>query len=96
MLLPISPGHALSVLDSLALVPLLGGTLWVYGGLWARRGRLRERVGARPGAGVALAFAAGLGMGLLVASASSTFFWWFLLGAAVIANALLVAVAWAR
>ena len=32
VLVPISPGHALSVLDSVALIPLLTGLAWLYRG----------------------------------------------------------------
>lgn len=42
ILVPISPGHALSVLDSIALMPLLIGWAVLFGGLWQRRERLRE------------------------------------------------------
>lgn len=42
ILLPISPGHALSVLDSFALLPLLICVVWLYGGLWQRRQRLGD------------------------------------------------------
>ncbi len=51
VLVHISPGHALSVLDSVALAPLLVGAASLYGGLWRRRGRLREFVRLRPGPG---------------------------------------------
>ena len=42
VLLPISPGHALSVLDAIALLPLLAGSFSIYRGLWQRRGPLRD------------------------------------------------------
>ena len=47
VLLPISPGHALVVLDAVALLPLVLGNGWLYGGLWVRRRRL-ERSPAEP------------------------------------------------
>jgi hypothetical protein len=81
VLVPIGPGHALSVLDSIALVPLLVGAALLYGGVW----RLREFVRLRPLIGGRLAFFAGLGLGLLLASAFSAFFWWWAVGAALFA-----------
>jgi hypothetical protein len=40
VLVPISPGHGLSLVDVVALVPLLAGTGLLLGGLWQRRQRL--------------------------------------------------------
>ena len=81
VLVPISPGHALSVLDSIALIPLLTGMFWLYGGLLQRRKRLYESIRFSPGIGILAVFLAGLGLGLLLASAFSTFWWWWALGA---------------
>ena len=81
MLVPISPGHALSVLDSVALLPMLTGLAWLYWGLWLRRHKLYETMRATPGKGTLGVFAAGLGVGLLLASAFSTFWWWWAIGA---------------
>jgi hypothetical protein len=81
VLVPISPGHALSVLDSVALIPLLTGLAWLYWGVWARRSRLYDAMRASPGKGGLAVFAAGLGVGLLLASAFSTFWWWWAIGA---------------
>ena len=83
--MPISPGHALSVLDSIALAPLLWGTVLLYGGLWRRRGRLWELVRLRSGMGGAGLFFAGLGIGFLLASAFSSLFWWWAFGATLFA-----------
>lgn len=49
ILVPISLGHALSVLDTIALMPLLIGWAMLFGGLWQRRERLREFVRLSPG-----------------------------------------------
>ncbi len=76
VLVPISPGHALSVLDSVALIPLLAGLAWLYWGVWLRRSRLYNATRTSPGKGGLAVFAAGLGIGLLLASAFSTFWWW--------------------
>jgi hypothetical protein len=81
VLVPISPGHALSVLDSVALIPLLTGLAWLYWGIWLRRRQLYETMRAAPGKGTLGVFAAGLGVGLLLASAFSTFWWWWAIGA---------------
>ena len=81
VLVPISPGHALAVLDSIALIPLLMGLAWLYWGVWARRYRLYETMRASPGKGSLGTFATGLGVGLLLASAFSTFWWWWAIGA---------------
>ncbi len=91
VLVPIGPGHALSVLDSIALVPLLVGAALLYGGVWRRRERLQEFVRLRPLIGGGLAFFAGLGLGLLLASAFSAFFWWWAVGAALFAVTSLAA-----
>ena len=81
VLVPISPGHALSVLDSVALVPLLTSLAWLYWGVWLRRYRLYDAMCTSPGKGGLAVFVAGLGVGLLLASAFSTFWWWWAIGA---------------
>jgi hypothetical protein len=91
VLVPIGPGHALSVLHSIALVPLLVGAALLYGGVWRRRERLREFVRLRPLIGGGLAFFARLGLGLLLASAFSAFFWWWAVGAVLFAVTSLAA-----
>ena len=52
-LLPISPGHALSLVDAAGVVPLAAGSTWLHAGLWRRRERLaqwaRHRTGAATG-----------------------------------------------
>ena len=81
VLVPISPGHALAVLDSIALVPLLTGLAWLYWGIWSRRYGFYDAMHESPGKGSFGMFAAGLGVGLLLASAFSTFWWWWAIGA---------------
>ena len=73
---PISPGHALSVLDSVTLIPLLSGLAWLYRRVWLRRHRVYDAMRASPGKGALGVFAVGLGVGLVLASAFSTFWWW--------------------
>jgi hypothetical protein len=90
VLVPISPGHGLSLVDSVALVPLLAGTALLAGGLWRRRQALDAALTRRPWLARAGAAAAGLGLGLLVASVF-TFFWWWAIGAALLSATLLSA-----
>ena len=91
-LLSISPGHALSTLDTIGVVPLVLGMCWIHIGLWRRRQRLANWVGSQPYMATASIFVAGFGLGALLASAFSSFFWWWALGAAVLAAAHVVAV----
>src|SRR6185369_4967546 len=79
----ISPGHALSLVDGVGVVPLVAGSLWLHVGLWRRRSALARWAQSRPATGIGLAFAAGLGLGLLLASAFSAFYWLWALGAAI-------------
>ena len=76
VLLPISPGHALSALDSLAVVALLMGTGWLQAGLWKRCERLYETIRVSPVLSCLGVFVAGAGLGLLLASVFSWFWWW--------------------
>ncbi len=82
VLLPISPGHALSALDSFAIVPLIVGTGWLYVGLWKRRERLYGTIRVSPARSSIGVFAAGAGFGLLQASVFP-WFWWWAIGAAL-------------
>ena len=92
VLLPISPGHAISRLDAIGLVPLLAGTLGLYAGLWRRRAQVYQFAAECPARFTPAVFAAGLGLGLLIASAFSTFFWWWAVGAALFGLVLVGAV----
>jgi hypothetical protein len=88
VLVPISQGHGLSLVDVVALVPLLAGTALLADGLWRRRRALDAALARRPWLGRAAAFVAGLGLGLLVASVY-TFFWWWAIGATLLSATLL-------
>ena len=92
VLLPISPGHAISRLDAIGLVPLLAGTLGLYVGLWHRRARVSQLAARFPARFASAVFAGGFGLGLLIASAFSTFFWWWAVGAVLFGLVLVVAV----
>ena len=90
VLVPISPGHGLSLVDVVALVPLLAGTGLLAGGLWQRRQRLGAALTRKAWCAWAGAFVAGLGLGLLVASVF-VLFWWWAIGAALLTPMLLAA-----
>ena len=92
VLVPISPGHGLARLDTVALLPLLLGIAWLYAGLWTRRQRLISAAVSSPGRGGIGVFLAGAGLGLLLASSFSTFFWWWAIGAALFGAMVLAAV----
>ena len=83
ILLPISEGHALSVLDAIAVVPLVIGAHWILIGLVKRKKLIVTQVKNNPPYFISLFFIGGFGLGLLIASAFSSFFWWFLIGAIV-------------
>jgi hypothetical protein len=83
VLVPISPGHALSLLDIVGVIPLVAGSGSLYVGLWKRRARLYAVASQAPAFAAASVFAAGFGLGLLIASAFSAFFWWWAVGAAL-------------
>ena len=90
VVVPISPGHGLSVLDAVALVPLLIGQALVFSGLWARRTRLSRAIQTSPGLGSLGVFTAGVGLGLMIASVISLFFWWWAVGAVLLAVMMIV------
>ena len=90
MLVAISPGHGLSLLDVLALVPLAGGVTLLFTGLWQRRERLDAALDHRAWWARLGSFGAGLGLGLLLASVF-TFFWWWAIGAALLTAVMLTA-----
>src|SRR4030095_6257789 len=69
VLVPIRPGHGVSLVEVVARVLLLAGTGLLLGGLWQRRQRLDVALTRRPWPARAGAFVAGVGVGLLVARA---------------------------
>lgn len=92
LLLEISAGHALRLADAVGLVPLLVGIHWIEWGLWKRRSTLWFWCGEHPAGMTGVAFGAGLGLGLLIASAFSGFYWWWAVGAVVFAAAMAILV----
>ena len=48
VLLRISSGHAIAVLDAVAIIPLLVASALLYGGVWGARARLLESRGVIP------------------------------------------------
>ena len=90
VLVSVSAGHGLSLVDVAALAPLLAGTALLAGGLWRRRQGLDAALSRRPWPARAAAVVAGLGLGLLVASVFA-FFWWWAIGAALLTATLLTA-----
>lgn len=93
VLLDVAPGHAIAVLDAVGIVPLVFGSGLVFHVLWLRRGQLARAVSSRPAVGLTVTFAAGAGLGLLIASAFSGFFWWWAVGAALFACTVMAAAA---
>ncbi|NOH03396.1 MAG: hypothetical protein HND47_16245 [Chloroflexi bacterium] len=91
VLVPISPGHGLSMLDMFGVAPILIGTGWLYYGLWQRRQRVFESIQKSPQMGSLGVFITGTGLGLLIASSFSAFFWWWAIGAVLFGIMLIVA-----
>jgi hypothetical protein len=80
VLVHISPGHGLSLVDMAAVVPLIAAVVALAMSLVKRRATLERTIRARPWSASAALFAAGLGLGLLFASVFP-FFWWWAVGA---------------
>jgi len=81
VLIPISPGHALSTTDIVALVPLLLANALLYYGFWRGRSKLWQFMSHSPGSAFVSILIAGFGLGLLIASAFSNFAGWWAIGA---------------
>ena len=59
VLVEISPGRAIALLDAFGIVPLTLGSAILYRELWVRRRRLTFSASNRPAAGLGMAFAGG-------------------------------------
>ncbi|MET8351651.1 MULTISPECIES: hypothetical protein [unclassified Micromonospora] len=88
VLVPISEGHGLSAVDG------VGAALLAVGGTWLEVLVVRRLpyLALPPRALFGLGLLAGLGIGLLIASVFSGFFWWWAVGAAMFGVAVLVLV----
>ncbi len=91
LLKSISKGHAIHLVDAIAIVPLVVGSACLLIGLQIRRERLWVRVRESPGVGISTSFVSGAGLGLLLASAFSDFWWWWALGAGLFAATVILA-----
>jgi hypothetical protein len=84
VLVPISAGHGLSALDAAGALLLAIGATWLEVLVVMRLPRL----GLPPRGLFGLGLLAGLGVGLVLASVFTGFFWWWALGAAAAGLAL--------
>ena len=91
ILVSITRGHGVTLSDMVGLVPLsVGWSAWVVA-IWRRRWRVEAAISASPRAATISAFGGGLGVGLLIASARTSW-WWLVLGAALLISVALGAV----
>ena len=81
-LFSLSRAHGPSPVDALGALVLIAGWLVFAAALWRRRARIARRIGTPPGR--ATTFALGLGAGLLVASATGDFAYWWAVGATLL------------
>lgn len=86
VLVPVSEGHGLSALDTMGTAALAVGVTWLEVLVVIRLPRL----GLTPRVTFGLGLFAGLGVGLVVASAYGGFFWWWAIGAVLLGAALLL------
>ena len=91
ILVEISPGHAIAVVDALGILPLTLGSVLLHWVLWTHRVQLGVWVSARPAIALGAVFISGLGLGLLTASSFSSFFWWWAIGAVLFVSTVVAA-----
>ena len=91
VIVPISPGHGLSLVDMVAVAPLLVAQAMVATALVKSRNQLQSAIRRTPWGATAVLFTGGAGLGLLLASVFP-FFWWWAIGAALLTVTLAVAV----
>jgi small-conductance mechanosensitive channel len=93
-LFSLSQAHGPSPVDALGALVMIAGWLVFVAALWRRRDRIVRQSGTP--AGGAIAFALGLGAGLLVASAVGDFAYWWAVGAALLVAGQLLLVCWPK
>ncbi len=91
VLIPISPGHGLSLVDLTAVVPLIAALAMVGLALARSREHLERTIRQAPWPATAAVFIGGAGLGLLFASVFP-FFWWWAVGAGLFTLTLVLAV----
>jgi hypothetical protein len=64
---------------------------WLYSVLWQRRERLYDSIRQSPDVSGAAILIAGFGFGLLIASAFSSFLWWWAVGAVLFGVVIIMA-----
>jgi hypothetical protein len=88
VVLSISEGHGLSAVDAVGVCLLAVSATWLEVLIAIRLPRLALPPRAMFGLGVL----AGIGIGLMIASVSSGFFWWWAIGAVALGIAMLILV----
>jgi heme exporter protein D len=96
VLISISPGHGLSLVDLAAVVPLIAAVVVLAVSLVRRRAQLESTIRHRPWMAAAVLFGGGLGLGLLLASVFPFFWWWAVEATLFTVTLILVALAAAR
>jgi hypothetical protein len=72
--------HNLTLVNAMALIPLMISAAWIQKGIWKRRIYLFNKVTVYPGAAVLIIFSMGLGLGMLLANAFREFHYWWAIG----------------
>ncbi len=80
LLFEIKNAYGISLVDLIAMIPLLISATWIQRGIWKRRIYLFNRVTLYPGAATLIIFSMGLGLGMLLAQAFYTFQYWWVIG----------------
>jgi ABC-type thiamin/hydroxymethylpyrimidine transport system permease subunit len=78
--------HGLTLSDVIGFVPLSIGWITWLTGIWRRRAKVAAAVARSPGLAVIGAFVAGMGAGLLLATARISF-WWLAIGLSLLTAA---------
>ncbi len=89
VLVPVSPGHGLSLVDLAAVVPLVAASAFLAVFLVRKRAVLECAIRRRPWMAAAVLFGGGFGLGLLFASVFP-FFWWWAVGATLFTVSLVL------